>query len=88
VKRMSGVSPTYRSDEKLEAILQDTAVWAVKGRLGTVLAVATCLHDALARLDELSPRVGGDDIITQLPGDRIIIYPTQIRRLLAKIRSA
>jgi hypothetical protein len=70
-----------RTDEQLEAILDEAGHWAVYGRLGQVLCTAASLRRAINRAHEFGLSGAVLTAICRLPSDDIIIFVEQINRL-------
>jgi len=83
---MNKVSPSYRTDEQLEAIFHETGDWVVNGKRGIALCSAPSLGCAMERaIAHISSR---RDVIaiTRLPDDNIVVFPGQIKRLARLIK--
>jgi hypothetical protein len=81
-KAMGSQYPGNRkSDEQLEAILFETAVWTVNGRNGWVMCTAPSLRRALDRAADFAASGAVIVAICRTPGDNIIVFETQAKRL-------
>jgi hypothetical protein len=69
------------SDEQLEAILFETAVWTINGRNGQVLCTAPSLRRALDRAADFAASGAVVAAICRMPGDNIIVFEGQAERL-------
>jgi len=70
-----------RSDEQLDAILFETAVWTVNGRNGQVLCTAPSLRRALDRAAEFATSGAVVVAICRTSDDNILIFEAQAERL-------
>jgi hypothetical protein len=83
---MEQVQSAGRTDEELEAILHDTADWAIVGQAGQVLSFAASLHRAVGRTEDLAISGAIVTALSRLPFDNIIVDAGQIsslRKMLA-----
>ena len=74
-------SSSYRTDEKLDAILEETAEWAIHVRRGRILCFASSLRDAL---DKSAAHAGSGitvEVLTRRPSDDIVVHAAQITRM-------
>jgi 2-methylisocitrate lyase-like PEP mutase family enzyme len=74
-------SSSRRTDEQLEAILDETAHWVVNGRQGQALCATGSLHQALDRANQYASSGAVVTAVCRLPGDNIIVFAEQMKRL-------
>jgi hypothetical protein len=74
-------SSSRRTDEQLEAILNDVARWVVNGRQGQPLCTAASLRHAIDRAHLLATSGAVVIAICRLPNDNVIVFSEQIKRL-------
>lgn len=82
---MDNARSNCRSDEQLEAILNETGHWVVNGQQGRVLCFAASLRRALERASEFAASDAIVVAICRLPSDNIIVFSGQIERLVKRI---
>ena len=79
---MSSQYPGNRwSDEQLEAILFETAIWTVNGRNGHVLCTVSSLRQALEKAANLAASGASVVALCRRPGDNIVVFEAQAERL-------
>jgi hypothetical protein len=74
-----------RTDEQLEAILNDVGRWVVNGHQGQPLCAAASLRHAIDRADEIASSGAVVIAICHLPNDNIIVFSEQMERLRRNI---
>ena len=79
---MNDGETSWRTDPRLIAILDETAVWTVRGERGAPLGQTTSLCDAVILAADLESDGRPIVALTQEPHDRIIVFPDQMDRLL------
>jgi hypothetical protein len=72
---------SYRTDEELQVILFETAIWTVNGRNGQVLCRAPSLRRALDRAAGFAASGAVVVALCRLTGDNIIVFEAQAERL-------
>ena len=70
-----------RTDEQLDAILHETALWTINGRNGQSLGTALCLRQALDKAADFAASGAVVVAVCRTPGDTIIIFEAQADRL-------
>jgi hypothetical protein len=70
-----------RSDEQLEAILFETAIWTIHGRSGQILGTAPSLRHALDRAADFAAAGAVVVALCRLPADNIIVFAAQAERM-------
>ncbi len=75
------VASSRRTDEQLEALLDEAGHWVVNGRQGRVLCSAASLRRAIDRAHEYGLSGAVVTAICRLPSDNIVIFAEQINRL-------
>ena len=78
---MGGLPGNHRSDEQLDTILFETAIWTINGPSGQVLGTAPSLRQALDRAASYTADGAVVVALCRMPDDNIIIFPSQTRRL-------
>jgi len=76
-----GLPGNSRSDVQLDTILFETAIWTISGLNGLVLGNAPSLRQALDRAASFTASGAGVVTLCRMPGDNIVVFPPQIRRL-------
>jgi hypothetical protein len=76
-----GLPGNYRSDEQLDTILFETAIWTINGHNGQVLGIAPSLRQALDRAASFTASGAAVLALCRMPDDNIIVFPPQTRRL-------
>ena len=76
-----GLLGNYRSDEQLDTILFETAIWTINGLNGQGLGSAPSLRRALDRAANFTASGAVVVALCRMPDDNIIVFPPQIRRL-------
>jgi hypothetical protein len=74
-------SKSRRTDDQLEAILDESGHWTVNGRQGKVLCSAASLHRAIDRAHEYGVAGAVVTAVCRLPSDNIIVFEEQMERL-------
>jgi len=74
-------SSTYRSDEKLDAILEETGEWAVHVRGGGILCFASSLRDALDKSAANASSGTTVEVLTRNPSEDIVVHSAQMVRM-------
>jgi hypothetical protein len=70
-----------RTDEQLEAILNQVGHWVVNGQQGQVLCFAASLRQAIDRANQYGLSGAVVTAVCRLPSDNIIVFSRQIDRL-------
>jgi hypothetical protein len=69
------------TDEQLEGILHEVAIWTVNGPQGRVLGVAPSLRGAVEKSRNYAQSGAVVVSISRLPRDNLVVFPSQIDRL-------
>jgi hypothetical protein len=77
----SQYSENRRSDEQLDAMLHETALWTINGRNGQSLGTALCLRQALDKAADFAASGATVAAVCRTLGDTIIIFEAQADRL-------
>ena len=77
----SQYSGNRSSDEQLDALLFETAVWSINGRNGQVFCTAASLRRALNRAADFAASGAVVVALCRTPGDNIIVFEGQATRL-------
>jgi hypothetical protein len=85
---MNKISPNYRTDVQLEAIIAETGDWVVNGRGGCVLCAAPSLQCAVARAVAYQEAREVVLAVSRLPDDNIIVFSGQIERLARHLKGS
>jgi sugar/nucleoside kinase (ribokinase family) len=75
----------YRTDNQLDAILDEAAHWVVNGRQGRSLCSAASLRRAIDRAHEYGVSGAVVIAICRMPADNIIVFSEQMERLRKSI---
>jgi hypothetical protein len=82
---MDNMSPSYRTDQQLEAIIAETGEWAVVGSNDRLLCRAASLRHAIEKaLDQMF----GPHVVIALvrrPSDHIVVFADQMFRIWERI---
>jgi len=76
-----GLLGNYRSDEQLDTILFETAIWTINGLNGQILDTAPSLRQALDRAGSFTASGAVVVALCRMPDDNVIVFPPQLRRL-------
>jgi hypothetical protein len=82
---MDNMSPNYRTDEQLEAIIAETGEWAVVGTNDQLLCRAASLRHAI---DQALDQMFGPQTVVALvrrPSDRIVVFTDQMFRIWEQV---
>ena len=71
----------HRSDEQLDTILFETAIWTINGPGGRVLGNAPSLRHALDTAASFTASGTVVATLCRMPADNIIVFPPQTKRL-------
>jgi len=82
---MNKSPPTYRTDEQLEFILDETADWIVRDMDGFLTWPFASLRDALGRAEERTAAGESPRTVSRLSNERIVIRMTQIKRMICRV---
>jgi hypothetical protein len=85
---MSGYQVMRRADDRLFKMLDEPAVWTVKGSMGQVLDVAGTLRDAVTKAQAI---IDGGQHVSAVVGqgdDMVMIFRSQLDRLHALVEAS
>jgi hypothetical protein len=82
---MDNLRPTYRGDEQLWAMLDETADWIVSDADGSILSHVASLRDALSKAEEHTAAEEVVRSVARLAPTAIIVFAAQIDRVATLI---
>jgi hypothetical protein len=80
-RAMDQIYSNLRTDDQLEFVVRETAIWTVNGPRGEILGVAPSLRLAIDKTQDYAVSGAAVVSICRLPRDSIIVFPPQIDRL-------